>query len=57
MKLAWFMLIVLGLVPVGWIIGDRLVGMGDMSFWPKELPTYVAGIVVGVCVGLYVSNR
>ena len=56
MNFVWFAIIVLVLVTVAWVIGDRFVGMGDTSFFPKELLTYVAGIINGLCFGLNVRH-
>ena len=52
MKLPWFMLITLTIVPVFWAIGDRIVGMDTATIW-QETPAYISGVVNGLCFGLF----
>jgi hypothetical protein len=48
MKAWMFWGIVLVLTPTLWAFGDHLVGMGDVGYWPKEVPSYLAGVVNGM---------
>lgn len=53
MKFWAFSLISLVVIPVLWAGGDVAVGMGDISFFPREIPTYAAGVINGLCFGAF----